>query len=467
MWASPISGVADAGARGFHRDDNGKPTDPDMLQGNHIIQADAYALPDHLRIGLYIYIDLPWFRHPFTLNSFKISSEEQIRELRALNVPRFRYDPKRSEGRPGGASPGLPAESAAPAAASVSAGDGDPDPAMTATDPRIRQLREHRRAVARMEKSFVKAVGIVHRLTKNLLSHPEEAVEEMGGLVEQMVTVFLERPEVTLQVMGENCGGDEAYHHSLNVSVLCMMLVKGLRLSSEQAGMLGRGALLHDIGQIEIPDRVLKNRPGEQTRPERELRARHIEYGVKIGKRLELSPEVLHIIEQHHELADGSGYPRGLRLEQIAPLARVVSLVNFYDNLCNPVDFTQAMTPHEALSFIFARRQGQFDAQVLQLLIRSLGVYPPGSIVTLSNEAIAMVVSVNPHKSLRPWVLLYDAAVPRGEAALLNLETEVDVTISKAIRPALLPAPVYAYLSPRKRITYFFDGGSPCAGARK
>jgi hypothetical protein len=144
-----------------------------------------------------------------------------------------------------------------------------------------------------------------------------------------------------------------------------------------------------------------------------------------------------------------------------------VSLANFYETLCNPVDFVQAMTPHEALAFIFARRKGQFDARVLQLMIRSLGVYPPGSIVELSNGAIAMVVSVNPHKSLRPWVLVYDAAVPKEEAAMFNLEMQVDVTISKSIRPALLPPPVYVYLSPRKRITYFFDDGCPDAGGRK
>lgn len=438
-----------------------------MLPGDNTGRIDHYASPDHLHIGLYIYIDLPWFRHSFTLNSFKISSEEQIRELRALEVPRFRYDPERSEDGPGGALPASPVAPPAPVAENGSASNSDPDPAMVAIDPRVRQLRDYRKAVARTEKSFVKAVGVMRRLDKNLLSRPGETLEEMGGLVAQMVTVFLERPEVTLQVIGENGGGEEAYHHSLNVSILCLMLVKGLNLTSEQAGMLGTGALLHDIGLIEIPDRILKTNPDEQTRPARGLRARHIEYGVKIGEQLKLAPEVLSIIEQHHELADGSGYPRGLRLEQIAPLARIVSLVNYYDNLCNPVDFAQAVTPHEALSFLFARRKGQFDAQVLQLMIRSLGVYPPGSIVKLSNGAIAMVVSVNPHKSLRPWVLLYDAAVPKEEAAMLNLEMEIDLSISKAIRPALLPAPVYAYLSPRKRITYYFDGGSPNAGGHK
>ena len=289
----------------------------------------------------------------------------------------------------------------------------------------------------------------------------------MNGYFDQMVTVFLDRPEVTLQVMGENCGGDEVYHHSLNVSILCMMLVKGLKLTGEQAGMLGTGALLHDIGLIEFPGRVLlRKRPDDQAQSERELRARHIEYAVMSGKQLGLAPEVLSIIEQHHELADGTGYPRGLRLDRSHPRP-IVSLANFYDNLCNPADFAQAMTPHEALSFIFARRKSQFDAQVLQHMIRSLGVYPPGSIVKLSNGAIAMVISVNPQKSLRPWVLLYDAAVPKEQAAMLNLEMMIDVSISKAIRPALLPAPVYAYLSPTKRITYFFDGGSPNAGGRK
>ena len=438
-----------------------------MLSLSNADQAGHYALPGRLRIGLYIYIDLPWFRHPFTLNSFKISSEEQIRELRALNVPRFRYDPERSEDGPGDAPAALAPEPAAPLAADVAAEAGAPEPAAAAADSRLAQLREYRKAVARTEKSFVKAAGIMRRLDKHLLSRPRETLEEMGYLVDQMVTVFLERPEVTLQVMGENCGGEEAYHHSLNVSILCMMLVKGLELNSVQAGMLATGALLHDIGLSEIPDRVLKKSHEEQTKAERELRGRHVEYGVRIGKRLELAPDVLSIIEQHHELADGTGYPQGLALQQIAPLARVVALVNFYDTLCNPVDFAQAMTPHEALSFIFARRQSQFDARVLQLMIRSLGVYPPGSIVRLSDESIAKVVSVNPHKLLRPWVLLYDAGVPREEAAMANLEMEDDLTIGRSIRPALLPVPVYAYLSPRKRITYFFDGGPQDAGGRE
>lgn len=437
-----------------------------MLPTDDAHRADAcYTVPEHLRIGLYVYLDLPWFRHPFTLNSFKISSDAQIRELRALDSRRFRFDPERSDPVPGGASAAPPPGPDAPASAAAN-GD-DPEPATAPLDARARRLLEYRKVVARTERSFLKAVGITRRLDKDLLAQPREVLEEMGGLVEQMAGVFLERPEVTLHLMGDNCGGEEVYHHGLNVSVLCMMLAKGLKLSGDQAGILGMGALLHDLGLREIPDRVVKKGSREQTGPERELRARHVEYGVNAGARLALAPDTLTIIEQHHEFADGSGYPRGLRLEQIAPLARVVSLVNFYENLCNPVDFSEAVTPHQALSQMYAQHRNKFDARVLQLMIRSLGVYPPGSIVRLSNEALAIVVTVNPHKPLRPWVLLYDAAIPRERAEMLDLETERNLGICKSIRPAHLPALVRAYLSARRRITYFFDGGLPDSGGRR
>lgn len=437
-----------------------------MLQEDITDRRDHYAFPNQLRIGLHIFLDLPWFLHPFTLNSFKISSDGQIRELRALNVPRFRYDPELSDTRPEGPEPDPQVRADAPVSENAPDGGNGPDPAMAENHARVRQLREHRLAMARTEKAFMKAAAVMQRLNKNLQVCPRESLEEMGGLVDQMVTVFLEHPDVTLQVMGDKCGGEEVHHHSLNVSILCMMLAKGLNLTHEQARLLGAGALLHDIGLMDIPAGIVRKPPEEFTKPERDLRAMHVEYGVRIARRVRVQPDVLSIIAQHHELADGSGYPDGLTLEQITPLARVVSLVNSYDNLCNPIDLARAMTPHGALSFIFSRRRTKFDVQVLQHMIRSLGVYPPGSLVKLSNEAIAVVVSVNPKKSLRPWVLLYDAAVAREEAIMLNLDTQTDVSIAKAIRAALLPPAVHAYLSPRRRITYFFDAESPGVGER-
>ena len=430
-----------------------------------------YVAAEQLRIGLYVFIDLPWFQHPFTLNSFRISSEEQIVTLRTLGVLRFRYDPDRSDAFPeasnieGSLPPSIePSSVETPQGEIAEEQSQEIGPAQVAIEKRLRALRERRQRIEQVDKAFLKSSTILRNLNRNLMDAPNETMQEMGLLVDQMVLAFLEHPEVTLHVMSEkNGGGDEVYSHSLNVSVLSMMLTKGLNFSAEQARILGLGALLHDIGLIEVPDRVLKKRPDEYTRPERDLRAMHCEYGLRIGKQLGLPPEVLAIIYQHHELADGSGYPLGLKLDKVSSPARVVALINFYDNLCNPLDITQAMTPHEALSFMFGQRRGKFDGVILQQMIRCLGVYPPGSIVTLSNDATALVISVNPAKPLRPWVMLYDERVPKEEAILMNLEDEEEVIIAKALRPAMLKPQIYAYLSPRKRVTYYFDSSAHVA----
>ena len=420
-----------------------------------------YVSPEKLRIGLYVHIDLPWFRHPFTLNNFKIKTEEQIRELRALKQFRFRYDPERSDPE---ALPDAPAPEPPPPLEAVAQASLSDDPAQAEKQARMQQAKEFRERVDHVEKAFVKAAAVMRNINRNLTSRPKETLEEVEGMVGQMVTAFLEHPEVALHVMSEKCGGEEVYYHSLNVTILAMMLAKSLGLSFEQGQLLGTGALLHDVGLMEIPDRVLKKPPEEYTRAERELRATHVEQGVKLAKKIGLPGEVLAVIAQHHEMADGAGYPGGVKLERMTPLARVVALVNFYDNLCNPLDVALAMTPHDALSFMFAQRRAKFDPKMLQMMIRCLGVYPPGSVVKLSDESLGLVVSVNPQKPLRPWVLLYDPKVPKEEAMVIDLEQRAEVQIVKALRPALLPPAVNAYLNPRKRVTYFFDGKASKSG---
>ena len=249
------------------------------------------------------------------------------------------------------------------------------------------------------------------------------------------------------------------YYHSLNVSILAMMLAKDLGFDANSARDLGLGALLHDVGLMDIPDKVLTKDPDDYNNAERGLRQMHVEYGCNIGTKLGLTAPVMAILAQHHEFIDGSGFPKRLLGNQMSEAARLVALVNYYDNLCNPVNTKKAMTPHQALSFIFAQRKTKFDAKALQLMIRSLGVYPPGSIVHLSNDMLATVTAVNPKKPLRPWVLVYDEKVPKDEAMMLNLEEVSDINITKSIPPGLLPPKALAYLNPRKRVTYFFDGG--------
>jgi len=115
------------------------------------------------------------------------------------------------------------------------------------------------------------------------------------------------------------------------------------------------------------------------------------------------------------------------------------------------------MTPHEALSFMFARQGALFDQGPLSTFIRCMGVYPPGTIVRLSDSTLGMVISVNSTKPLRPSVLIYDSAVPKSEAIIIDLLHEPELNIVANIKPSQLSQEVFDYLSPRKHITYFFD----------
>ncbi len=110
---------------------------------------------------------------------------------------------------------------------------------------------------------------------------------------------------------------------------------------------------------------------------------------------------VAQIIYQHHELADGTRYPKGLAATEMDPLARILSMVNIYDNLCNPVNVADAMTPYSALSNMFSNNRKRYDNALLNTFIKALGVYPPGSIVLLNDGVYGIVMSVNPQKVIK------------------------------------------------------------------
>jgi len=430
------------------------PCTPNPARPMNPSNTSRYVTPEQLCLGLYVHLDLPWFRHPFTFSNFKIVNQGQIKELRQLGLERYRIDLALSDAGALAAFDTAPPNQEAPAPPAATEHEAPQvDVALAA---RVARNAERRERVSEVERAFVKAAGVMRNINQNLFARPKECLEEVGGLIDEMVAAFLHMPESTLHVMSEKAGGEESYYHGLNTSVLCMMLAKDLSLPPQLAQTLGVAAMLHDLGHVDIPDRVLKKRES-LTHAEQELRNMHCDYGVQRGKQIGLPPAVLKVLGQHHEFADGTGFPHRLSGEQIDPLARIVALVNHYENLCNPVDLTRAMTPHEALSLMFAQRRQKFDTRALQMLVRRLGVYPPGSIVVLSNDAIAMVTSVNSRVPLRPWVVMHDPAVPKEEAIMLDLEHESHINISKALRPVQLPAAVYEYLSPRKRITYFFD----------
>ena len=125
--------------------------------------------------------------------------------------------------------------------------------------------------------------------------------------------------------------------------------------------------------------------------------------------------------------------------------------------LCNANVSAKALTPHEALSLLFAQGKTKFDTAILGGFIRMMGVYPAGSTVQLTDDRYAMVVAVNSTRPLKPSVLIHESKVPHDEAVILDLESAHGLGIRRSIKPAQLPAASLDYLAPRPRIAYFFE----------
>lgn len=419
---------------------------------------------DQLRVGLYVHLDLKWFEHPFAFSHFKIKDEEQIQALRGLGLRKVRIDPALSDAAPGPAAAD-PAAAAATAAATATAGSAATatpvvSPMQQAKLAMMERIGEQRRQAERIENAFLDAARTIHDVERRLSAEPAACAAKATKLVTQIVDSILCAPELAIHVMGDKAGGDELYLHSLNVTMLAMMIARDIQLPHAVVSMLGMGALFHDVGQQRVAAKIL-NKDEPLTKAEQNAFALHCEYGMELVKPLGLAPAAAGIVRDHHELFDGSGYPRGLQGEAIGLLTRIVTIADQYDELCNPPQLAAALTPHEALSLMFAKQRNKFDPKLLQIFIRCLGVYPPGTMVQLSNGMLGMVATVNTTKPMKPIVVIYDASVPKREAILLDMERETGLNIAKSLKPAQVPQDVLRYLSPRKRVSYYFDASSP------
>ncbi len=288
-------------------------------------------------------------------------------------------------------------------------------------------------------------------------ARPAEAARRSEAMIDGLLGQLQGGDESYVRLLSEKAG-EKTSLHAVNVTILSMLLGQTLGFDADTLRTLGLGALLHDIGKLDLPDR-LRWSDDRFSSAERQLYREHVSHGVNLARRMQLAKAVQLIIGQHHELADGSGYPLRIPAEQITPAARVVALANHYDNLCNPANPALAITPHEAMSLIYAQSRSQFDRVTLATFIRMMGVYPPGSVIELSDARFAMVVSVNSSRPLRPRIIVHDPGVPPGEALVLDLEQVPVLGIRRSLKPLQLPRAAYDYLSPRKRLCYFFERG--------
>lgn len=417
-----------------------------------------------LRIGMYVQLDLNWLQHPFPVSSFRVASAEQIATLRDLGLREIRYVPAKSD--PLWQDPA--SAGARGAVVALPAGQGiGPDAETQAaraaveaeTEARRRVLEAQARALAVCNQRFSEATRQYQALERSVAEHPEHSRSAGDALVSCCVSDVLDNGDSVIRLLSEGVG-ERSGLHPINVMVLSLLLGRSLGMKSGELNDLGAAALIHDIGKTRLPPNLRSPTPSmpiiERTRYET-----HVAESVMLARRMGYPAEVLAAVAQHHEMADGSGFPARTGGAELGRMSQVLALVNRYDRMCNPANGLDAFTPHETLSVIFAQHKAKFDAVVLGAFIRMMGVYPPGSIVQLVNDRYAIVASVNSSRPLRPKVIVHDPKVPKDEAPILDLETVPELGIRRSLKPAQLPRDALDYLSPRQRICYFFERAVP------
>jgi len=403
---------------------------------------------------MFVHIDLGWMSHPFALSSFRLADAGQIATIRSLGLARVRWSPEKSDGpasaeaadRKGATAMTEPMVEPPPRSAS--------GPMPLERDTRRDALAARQHAVELCQRQYAEAAQGWRKSVDQVRDDPLGAGQRLGALSRALVDKMLSSREISIRVLAETAG-DRA-SHALNVSVVSLLLGKLCGLTETDLHDLGVGALSHDVGKLELPHRLHRVDP-DFTRAELALYRDHVAHGITHGKRMGLTPGALLVIAQHHEHCDGSGFPQGVDANRLSLAARLTALANRYDNLCHPVQAARALTPHEALSKLFTQGKGHYDPSLLTHFVRMMGVYPPGSVVQLTDERFAVVDSVNSSRPLKPRVLVHDPKISREEALWLDLEVEPTLGIRRSLPAAQLPRAAQDVLRPAARMTWFFE----------
>jgi putative nucleotidyltransferase with HDIG domain len=246
---------------------------------------------------------------------------------------------------------------------------------------------------------------------------------------------LVRNPQVAFSLGKVQEADEYTFVHSFNVAVLTGYLVN--RMYPDDREYLQRaimGSLLHDMGKARIPLEIL-NKPGPLSNDEFDIMKKHPNLGVAMALKSGIrDPLIIDIIGGHHEKWSGKGYPKGLKALEIPEPARVAAVSDVFDALTAKRVYKSSMSSRNALTMILKDSGAHFDSRVARELLVSLGLYPPGSIVALSDGRVGFVVSGGGKDLVRPVILIQEKDKDSNDAAIpvfLDLKTANDVCIAQ------------------------------------
>ncbi len=238
-----------------------------------------------------------------------------------------------------------------------------------------------------------------------------------------MVDSILRNPDALLWLNRLRQLDDYNYSHSLGCSIWAMALGRQLGLSKEDIEFLGLGGLLFDVGKTKLSSKILEKK--EPLNPkEVEILKSHVKHSLDIvNSEKEINYKVMNMIESHHERIDGSGYPNGIKGNQIPLFGKIAAIIDCYDAITSDRSYSKPLSSQEAVKKLYEWRGTDFQAELVEEFIQAIGMFPAGSLVELSTGEVAVVVAESRTRRLRPKVMLLLNAdkSPREDYVICNL----------------------------------------------
>lgn len=370
-----------------------------------------------------VQLDRPWLETPFLFQGFYIRDADEINELHAhckrVHVSLESLPENFQAPDPRAQSNGAESKHANVEKQSASqrtkAGLRDSEPAasdddsgdeflQTNTNYKIMaSLGEETKVATTIHKE---AIVSVEAVMQNLRKSGSLDVDRLKSTVTPMVDSVLRNPAALACLVRMQQKDDYLYHHSLASSVWATILGRQLGLSRGDLDLIALGAMLLDVGMTQVPNEIL-TKPGKLDEDERKIARMHVQFGLDIlEKNNSLDHRVREMVAHHHERYNGTGYPRGLKGNNIPVFGRIAGIVDAYDAMITQRPYAEQKSSYDALRKLRLLSDVEFQAEIVDQFTRAIGAFPTGTLVELNTGYVAIVTQQNQIRRLRPEIML-------------------------------------------------------------